>query len=214
MRTDAVVLHETGFLSAHGPAGRHDLLLDEAGDGWMRLAPAVRAGEPQPVQDVRADLDEALRGLVAAAGGDGPFRVDLPCGNRILRPGRVPVAEILAAHGYAPVATLTAYVRHVGRAGGDAEEAAASLAARVADRPAAVAEVEPMEEEGVPSWCCALTLALPGLYRHERADDLARGALEGCGLEIIGRGELDVGPGQARPNAATVIRFAPLTVAA
>jgi hypothetical protein len=214
MSTDAVVLHETGFLSAGGRFGRHDLILDDAGAEWLLLAPPHRPGAPQKVMARHPDLDFALRLLVSACGMEESFRIDLPCGERILRPGRVPVGEVLAALDYAPVATLTAYARCLARRGAPAEEVSGALGARIADRPARVAEVEPMGDGDEDAWCCAVTLLHPGVFRRAEADAMVRGLLEGCGLELIGRGELDVGPGQPPANTAVVIPLWPLVHAA
>jgi hypothetical protein len=214
MSSAAVVLHETGFMTAEGPLGRHDVMLDDDGEGWLLLAPARKPGAPQTILDRHADLDAALRALWAASGRTGPFRVELPCGNRLLRPGKVPVGEVLAAFGYAPVATLTAYARLVPPAGTSAAGAAALLAERLRGRPARPAEAEPIEADDEGAWCCALTLLHPGLFRSVQADGIVRDLLDGADVELIGRGELDLGPGAVPANAAKVLRFAPLVVAA
>lgn len=214
MSSAAVVLHETGFMTAEGPLGRYDLVLDDGGADWLSLAPARTPGAPQAVLGRHVDLDDAMRALWAACGRTGPFRVDLPCGNRLLRPGNVPVGEVLAAFGYAPVATLTAYARLVPPAGTSAADTARLLGDRLLGRPARPAEVEPMDGDDEGAWCCALTLLHPGLFRAAQADGIVRDLLEGADLELIGRGELDLGPGSAPPNAAKVLRFAPLVIAA
>lgn len=60
------------------------------------------------------DLDEALSMAVKCSlGRRSPFRIDLPCGRHVMRPGRIALEQVLQSMGWLYVNELTGFASHV-----------------------------------------------------------------------------------------------------
>lgn len=60
------------------------------------------------------DLDQALSMAVkCSTGASDKFKINLPCGRHVMRPGRIPVEQVLQSMGWLYVHDLTGFLSHV-----------------------------------------------------------------------------------------------------
>lgn len=201
-----IVLGMDGEFSMSTPDAEWHLIFDgSSGAGRWLLSCLKRTANTLHLVSMHGSLDTGLNELALHAGWQGKrFSIVLTSGERFIRPGKVPAGEILAAHGYSLVSSITAFAILNAKTAEDAADAVLDVRAALHETGVNVGSADPIGEPDT-GYCCDLTLPIEGYVLRTAANAIVAEWIGHTGLELSEVVEAEWIESDG-PNWAAVIR--------